>query len=133
MEFVGVTDRPLDVAALTALVASPDAGATATFIGTSRRVSQDAAKVERPVQTLWYEAYGPMAVRSLRDICDAARAQFEVTAVACWHRTGEVKIGEASVVIAVSAPHRAAAFDACRFVIEEIKRSVPVWKREMFE
>lgn len=132
MEPVGITADPLDVAALEALVASPDAGAVATFVGTSRRVSQDAAKVDRPVETLWYEAYGPMALRTLREICDTARARFEVTAVACWHRTGEVPVGQASVAIAVSAPHRAAAFDACRFVIEEIKRSVPIWKRERF-
>lgn len=129
---VGITDAPLDPAALADAVASDDAGAIATFVGTSRRTSHDARRVERPVQTLWYEAYGPMALKRLRDIADDARARFGVTAVAVWHRTGEVPVGEASVAIAVSAPHRAAAFDACRHVIEEIKRSVPIWKRERF-
>jgi molybdopterin synthase catalytic subunit len=133
VERVGLTDRPLDLGALVALVVSPDVGAVATFLGTSRRVSRDARNVERPVRTLWYEAYGPMALRRLRAIADEARAKFPVTAVAVWHRTGEVPVGEASVAIAVSAPHRAAAFEACRFVIDELKRSVPIWKRERFE
>ena len=128
----GITSSPLDVAALVALVSSPDAGAVATFVGTSRRTSSNAARVEKPVETLWYEAYAPMAEKRLREIGDEARRQFDVTSVAAWHRVGEVAIGEASVAIAVSAPHRGAAFDACRFVIEEIKRSLPVWKRERF-
>jgi molybdopterin synthase catalytic subunit len=132
MDPFGITSSPLDVAALVALVSSPDAGAVATFVGTSRRTSSNAANVEKPVETLWYEAYEPMAVKGLRAIGDDAARRFEVTRVAAWHRVGEVAIGEASVAIAVSAPHRAAAFDACRFVIEEIKRSLPVWKRERF-
>jgi molybdopterin synthase catalytic subunit len=128
----GLTASPLDPAALAALVSDPAAGAIATFVGTSRQSSSNAANVEKPVETLWYEAYGPMAEKRLREIGDEAARRFEVTRVAAWHRTGEVRIGEASVAIAVSAPHRAAAFDACRFVIEEIKRSLPVWKRERF-
>jgi len=132
VERVGLTDAPLDAAALSRLVESPEAGAIATFVGTSRRVSKDARNVERPVETLWYEAYGPMALAKLREIAAAAAERHAVTAVAVWHRTGEVPVGEASVAIAVSAPHRGPAFDACRFVIEEIKRSVPIWKRERF-
>jgi molybdopterin synthase catalytic subunit len=128
----GVTSAPLDLAALVALVSSPDAGAVATFLGTSRRTSSNAARVEKPVETLWYEAYAPMAEKRLAEIGDEAKRRFDVTAVAAWHRVGEVAIGEASVAIAVSAPHRGPAFDACRFVIEEIKRSLPVWKRERF-
>ena len=127
-----ITTAPLDLAALVALVSDPSAGAVATLLGTSRKTSNNAAHVEKPVETLWYEAYGPMAVRKLREICDDARARFAVTAVACRHRTGEVPVGEASIAICVSAPHRAAAFDACRFVIDEVKRSVPIWKRERF-
>jgi molybdopterin synthase catalytic subunit len=132
MQPFGLTPAPLDLAALVALVASPAAGAVATFLGTSRRTSNNAAHVEKPVETLWYEAYGPMAEKRLREIGAEAGKRFDVTGVAAWHRVGEVAIGEASVAIAVSAPHRAAAFDACRFVIEEIKRSLPVWKRERF-
>jgi molybdopterin synthase catalytic subunit len=130
---VRLTERRIDLGALIALVASPEAGAIATFLGTSRSVSHDRNRVDRPVQTLWYEAYGPMALKKLREIADQAEWRFEVTAVAVVHRTGEVPVGEASVAIAVSAPHRAAAFDACRFVIDEIKTSVPIWKRERFE
>ncbi len=132
MQPFGITDRPLDLGALVALVSSPDAGAVTTFLGTSRRTSNNAERVEKPVETLWYEAYEPMAVKRLAEIGAEAARRFEVTRVAAWHRTGEVAIGEASVAIAVSAPHRGAAFDACRFVIEEIKRSLPVWKRERF-
>jgi len=128
----GLTPAPLDLAALVALVSSPDAGAVATFVGTSRRTSSNAARVEKPVETLWYEAYVPMAEKRLAEIGDEAKRRFDVTRVAAWHRVGEVAIGEASVAIAVSAPHRGPAFDACRFVIEEIKRSLPVWKREKF-
>ena len=128
----GITDRPLDLPALVALVSDPAAGAVATFLGTSRRSSNNAAHVEKAVETLWYEAYEPMAVKRLAAIGAEAARRFEVTRVAAWHRVGEVRIGEASIAIAVSAPHRAAAFAACRFVIEEVKRSLPVWKRERF-
>lgn len=128
----GVTASPLDLAALIALVSDPTAGAVATFLGTSRRTSNNAARVEKAVETLWYEAYEPMAVKRLAEIGAEAARRFEVTRVAAWHRIGEVPVGEASIAIAVSAPHRAAAFDACRFVIEEVKRSLPVWKRERF-
>jgi molybdopterin synthase catalytic subunit len=128
-----VTASPLDLGALVALVSSPDAGAVATFVGTSRRTSSNAARVEKPVETLWYESYAPMAEKRLREIGDEAKRRFDVTSVAAWHRVGEVAVGEASVAIAVSAPHRGPAFDACRFVIEEIKRSLPVWKRERFQ
>jgi molybdopterin synthase catalytic subunit len=132
MQPFGITDNPLDLGALVALVSDPAAGAVATFVGTSRRTSSNAARVEKAVETLWYEAYEPMAVKRLGEIGAEAARRFEVTRVAAWHRVGEVRIGEASIAIAVSAPHRAAAFDACRFVIEEVKRSLPVWKRERF-
>jgi molybdopterin synthase catalytic subunit len=132
MHLFGLTDKPLAADALSKLVASPAAGAVVTFVGTSRETSNNAARVEKPVETLWYEAYEPMAVKRLTEIGDETRRRFDVVAVAAWHRVGEVPVGEASVAIAVAAAHRGAAFDACRFVIEEIKRSLPVWKRERF-
>ncbi len=132
MEPFGVTAEPLDVQALAAFIADSGAGAIVTFLGVSRESSNDANQVERPVETLWYEAYGPMALRKLREIGAETTSRFDIRGVACWHRTGEVAIGEASVAIAVSAPHRGDAFDACRFVIEQIKTSLPVWKRERF-
>ncbi len=133
MERYGVTDAPLDLGALIALVSDPAAGAVASYLGTSRESSNDATNVERPVETLWYEAYGPLALRRLREIGEELRVRHGACRVACWHRTGEVPVGEASVVIAVSAPHRAEAFACCRDVIDEIKRSVPIWKRERFQ
>jgi molybdopterin synthase catalytic subunit len=129
---VALTTGAIDLAALVASVASREAGAIATFLGTSRAVSHDRRRVDRPVETLWYECYAPMALRKLREIAAEAERRFEVTSVAVVHRTGEVPVGEASVAIAVAAPHRAASFDACRFVIDEIKKSVPIWKRERF-
>ena len=132
MEPYGITEDPLDVGALVALVTDPAAGAITTFLGTSRETSADADNVERPVETLWYECYGPMAAKRLRAIGEEARERHGACRVACWHRTGEVAIGQASVAIAVSAPHRAEAFACCRDVIDEIKRSVPIWKRERF-
>jgi molybdopterin synthase catalytic subunit len=132
VERFGLTAEPLDLAALVSAVSSPAAGAVAAFLGVSRETSPDARNVDRPVETLWYEAYATMAVERLREVGAQAEERFEVTAVACWHRTGELPIVQASVAIAVSAPHRGAAFDACRFVIEELKRSVPIWKRERF-
>ncbi len=132
MERFGLTAEPLDMGALVTAVSSPAAGAVATFLGVSRETSPDAKNVDRPVETLWYEAYGPMAVKRLREIGAETQARFDVLATACWHRTGEVAIGEASVAIAVASAHRGASFEACRFVIEEIKRSLPVWKRERF-
>ena len=133
MEPFGITPEPLDLGALVALVTDPAAGAITTFLGTSRCSSADASHVERPVETLWYEAYGPMAAKRLRAISEEARERHGACKVACWHRTGEVAIGQASVAIAVSAPHRSEAFQCCRDIIDEIKRSVPIWKRERFQ
>jgi molybdopterin synthase catalytic subunit len=133
VEPYGLTADALDLCALEAFVSDPAAGAVATFLGVSRNRSPDARNVERPVQTLWYEAYEPMARARIASIGSDAQSRFEVTRVACWHRVGEVPVGEASVAIAVSAPHRGAAFDACRHVIDELKRSVPIWKRERFD
>jgi molybdopterin synthase catalytic subunit len=132
MEPYGITDAAIDLSALIEFVSDPAAGAITTFLGTSRESSADATNVERPVETLWYEAYDSMATKRLRAIGEAARQRHGACRVACWHRTGEVAIGQASVAIAVSAPHRGEAFACCREVIDEIKRSVPIWKRERF-
>lgn len=103
-------------------------GAIATFLGTVRDVNQG-----RRVLFLEYEAYGGMAEREMERIADEARMRHEISKVAIVHRTGRLEIGEASVAIAVSAPHRAAALEATRFVIDTLKRTVPIWKREHFE
>lgn len=103
-------------------------GAVAVFVGTVR--DENAG---RRVRFLEYEAYGDLAERELRSIAERARETFGVDAVAVVHRTGRVEIGETSVAIAVASAHRAEALDACRFVIDTLKRTVPIWKKEHFE
>jgi molybdopterin synthase catalytic subunit len=103
-------------------------GAVATFLGTVRDASRG-----RRVLYLEYEAYGGMAEREMERIVGEARGRYEISEVAIVHRVGRLEIGEASVAIAVAAPHRAAALEATRFVIDTLKRTVPIWKREHFE
>ncbi len=125
---IRVVREPLDVAVLEKAVAEPGAGATVTFVGTTRHENAG-----RRVIRLEYEAYEPMALSEMRKIADEAGRRFKITRVATSHRIGVVEIGEASVAIAVSAPHRGEAFDACRFVIDRLKEIVPIWKKEYFE
>ena len=118
---------PLDVAAVLREVESPDAGAVASFVGTVRRRSR-----ERDVLHLDYEAYEEMAEEMLARLGADLTERHGLTEVAIHHRLGRVEIGEPSVVIAVSAPHRAAALDACREAIETLKTSIPLWKKEVY-
>ncbi|HEY2354517.1 MAG TPA: molybdenum cofactor biosynthesis protein MoaE [Gaiellaceae bacterium] len=122
-----LTPEPLDVAAVLREVESPDAGALASFVGTVRRRSR-----ERDVLHLDYEAYEEMAEEMLARLGAELIERHGLTAVAIHHRLGRVEIGEPSVVIAVSAPHRAAALDACREAIETLKTSIPLWKKEVY-
>jgi len=115
----------LDMASISARVEHPAAGAIATFVGTVR--DHHAGK---QVSHLEYEAYGPMAVRTLGQIAEEAAAKWDLLGVAIEHRVGRLEIGEASVGIAVASAHRGEAFDALRFVIDELKARVPIWKRE---
>ena len=119
---------PLDVAAVLREVESPDAGAIASFVGTVRRRSR-----ERDVLHLDYEAYEEMAEEMLAQLGAELTERRGLTAVAIHHRLGRVAIGEPSVAIAVSAPHRGAALDACREAIETLKTSIPLWKKEVYE
>jgi MoaE-MoaD fusion protein len=123
-----VTAAPLDLDAVVAEVADPGAGAIATFIGTTRTHSRG-----RNVVHLEYDAYPEMAESEMAKIADSVKARHDVLHVAMAHRTGHVPIGEASVIIAVSAAHRGAAMDACREAIDTLKQTVPVWKKEVFE
>jgi molybdopterin synthase catalytic subunit len=120
--------EPLDVAAVLREVESPDAGGIASFVGTVRRRSR-----ERDVLHLDYEAYEEMAEEMLSRLGAELTERHALTAVAIHHRLGRVEIGEPSVVIAVSSPHRAAALDACREAIETLKTSIPLWKKEVYE
>jgi molybdopterin synthase catalytic subunit len=122
------TDHAIDLAEIVRHVTDPQAGAIATFIGTTRNHNDG-----RRVIALDYEAYRDMAEKELARIgADAAR-QWPICRMAIVHRLGPVQIGEASVAIAVSSAHRDAAFAASRFAIEEIKKPVPIWKKEVFE
>ena len=122
-----VVDRPLDPAALLAEVASTEAGASTLFVGTVRRVNED-----KDVTGIDYSAYGPMAESEMATIADEAAARFGTSRIAVEHRVGTLRLGEASIIIAVSHARRAPAMDAQRYLIEEIKKRVPVWKREHY-
>ena len=118
--------RPLDLAALVEAVAGPDRGAVVTFVGAVRNHHEG-----RPVTGLSYSAYEPMADA----VCAAIKAEAErrwPVRVAVVHRLGELEIGDAAVAIAAAGAHRDEAFAACRHMIEEVKRRVPIWKRERF-
>jgi molybdopterin converting factor subunit 1 len=107
---------------------SPHDGALVTFEGHVR----DHSREGRPVLAVEYEAYAPMAEKCMRALAVDLRRRFGVDRVVLVHRLGRVPVGQASVLIAVTAGHRAAAFDACRFAIDAFKRTVPIWKKEIF-
>ena len=123
-----VTNGPIDLQELVDYVGDPEAGAIATFIGTTRNNNEG-----RKVIALDYEAYPEMAEKELARIGEDAKTKWPICRMAIVHRLGSVQITEASVIIAVSAGHRDAAFAACRFAIEEIKKTVPIWKKEVYE
>jgi len=123
-----VTKEPIDLNELVRYVTDPEAGAIATFIGTTRNNNEG-----RKVIALDYEAYPEMAEKELARIGYDALKQWPICRMAVVHRLGPVQIGDASVIIAVSSAHRDAAFAASRFAIEEIKKTVPIWKKEVFE
>lgn len=122
---VGLRARPSVEEALAA-VADPGAGGTAMFLGTVRRDSPVG-----PLERLEYSAYEEMAVEVLRDIADEAAGKWPLRGVAILHGVGELGVGEPTVVVACSAAHRAEAFEACRYAIDEVKRRAPIWKKEV--
>ncbi|KOM26470.1 hypothetical protein LR48_Vigan272s005800 [Vigna angularis] len=119
--------NPVDVAKYMNFVSAPQAGAIATFAGTTRDTFEGKTVLE-----LRYEAYVPMAIRCINMICSSARASWNLHSIAVAHRIGTVPVGETSVFIAVSSVHRADALEACRFLIDEIKAKVPIWKKEVY-
>lgn len=124
---VSLESDPLSPGQVMAHVQDDRAGAIDVFVGTTRRYTEGRETVE-----LTYEAYETMAVAEMDRLADEACARWPLTGVAIHHRVGTVPVGEISVVIAVSSPHRAAALDACRFLIEGLKADVPIWKRERY-
>lgn len=120
-----LTDRPLDTAKLLADVSGPGLGGAVLFVGTVRRSAEDGQ-----VNGIEYSAYEAMAEAEFDRILEEAKERWPEAKVAVRHRLGYVVTGEPSVAIAVAAPHRAEAYDVSRYVIEETKRRVPVWKKE---
>ena len=118
---------PIDPGALIRAVSGASHGAVLLFLGVVRDVNDG-----REVSGIEYSAYEPMAARELSDIAQAAEARFASSAVAIEHRLGRLALEEVSVGIAVAHPHRAVAYDASRWIIEELKRRVPIWKREQY-
>jgi len=128
-DWIEVTAEPLSERALAQAVEDPGAGALALFSGVVRDQTGG-----RRVKFLEYEAHGPMALAKMREIARAIRTRWPmISRIALVHRIGRLEIGESSVMIAVSSPHRAEAFDACRFAIDTLKETVPIWKKEHFE
>jgi len=117
---------PLSVDEVTAAVGDPAAGGIAVFAGAVRDHDHD-----RPVVALSYSAH-PSAAEQLRAVAEQIAAKFDAHAIAAVHRTGDLSIGDLAVVVAVSASHRGAAFDACRALIDELKATVPIWKHQRF-
>ena len=123
-----LTEQPIDVNELLAFVGDPGAGAVTAFIGTTRDNNEG-----RSILSLDYEAYPGMAEQEMAKLGEEAGNKWRITRIAIVHRIGNVPIGEASVIIAVSAPHRDDAFKACRYAIDELKKRVPIWKKELYE
>jgi len=123
---IRVTHVPLSVDESLAFVADPAAGATCVFVGTVRDHSDHGSRVT----ALDYEAWDELATERLGDLAGEMLGRWPTCKVALLHRTGHLEIGEASVVVAASAPHRAEAFEACRHGIEQLKVDVPIWKKE---
>ena len=122
-----IVDHPLDVGELAQLVRSDADGAVCTFLGVARKYSRG-----REVVHLEYEAYPEMAEKKMAEIGDELRVKFGAERVAILHRTGVLKIGEASVAIAIATPHRREAFAACQYAIDRLKEVVPIWKKEVW-
>jgi molybdopterin synthase catalytic subunit len=123
-----LTAEPLSIQACADWVMTPEAGGIDMFIGTVRNATKGKAVVR-----LEFEAYAPMAVNEMTKIATDMLTKWPLHKVLIHHRTGVLPIGEIPVIIAVSAAHRAAAFDACRYAIDTLKQTVPIWKKEFFE
>ncbi|HEX8853237.1 MAG TPA: molybdenum cofactor biosynthesis protein MoaE, partial [Pyrinomonadaceae bacterium] len=128
-DFCELTTDPIDIGAVARRVVPRRCGATVTLDGYAREFTRGR---ERTLY-LVYEAYAPMALQEMRRLCNEAHARFDIAHIGIVHRTGRTEIGETSVCISVSAPHRRAAFEACEWAIKELKRTVPIWKKEYFE
>lgn len=125
---IQLLDTPLSVTTCSDYVATDEVGGSTVFIGTVRNQTKGKAVLQ-----LDFEAYAPMAISEMRKIAAQACEKWPVKKLAIHHRTGNLKIGEIAVIIAVSAAHRKATFEACQYAIDTLKETVPIWKKEIFE
>lgn len=125
---IQIHSTPLDIQSAIDWIMSPESGGIDVFIGTVRNQTKG-----KKVIRLEFEAYEPMAIAEMEKIAQQAFEKWPVQKLLIHHRTGVLQIGDAPVLIAVSAAHRAAAFDACRYIIDTLKQTVPIWKKEFFE
>ena len=125
---IAMTHEPLDVAAATARVTCAEAGGVAIFLGTTR--AETAAEGE--LLALDYQAFEEMAVKELEKLVKQARTRWPISKAVIWHRVGPVAVAESSVIVAVSCPHRDAAFAACAWLMDELKKTAPIWKKEVY-
>ena len=124
---IALVDSPPDVSEVVALANDGSTGGSAIFVGTVRNRTRG-----REVLSLEFEAYAPMAIREMEKIAHSAIVRFKLTRVAMHHYVGHAPVGTVVVVIAVSAPHRESVFGACRYCIDTLKETVPIWKKERF-
>jgi molybdopterin synthase catalytic subunit len=125
MIMIEITEKKIDVQKVIDSVRSPDCGAVSVFIGMVRNHSRD-----KDVNALEYEVYGEMAEKMIEKIIDEIKSKWEVDKIAVSHRIGKMEVGEITVAIAVSAPHRKDSIPACQYAIDRLKEIVPIWKKE---
>ena len=133
MDFCELTTNPIDITSVARRGVPLECGATVTLDGYARQFTKDTGRGQtRETLYLVYEAYEEMALKEMQKLIAQAKEQFDISNVGIVHRTGRLEIGETSVVISVAAPHRKAAFAACEWLILELKRTVPIWKKEVY-
>ena len=128
MTDIQIFDEPLDAGHCIELAGNPSSGGNTAFIGTVRNQTKG-----KKVVRLEFESYVPMAISEMQKIADTVKERWDAYSVVMHHRVGNLGIGEVAVIIVVSTPHRAAAFEACQYAIDTLKETVPIWKKEIFE
>lgn len=132
-DFTELTSDPIDITSVARRVVPAECGATVTLDGYARKFTKGKQTGEtRETEYLVYDGYEPMALKEMAKLVEQVKAEFEISNVGIVHRLGRLEIGETSVVISVASPHRRAAFTACEWLIKELKRTVPIWKKEVY-
>jgi molybdopterin synthase catalytic subunit len=130
---IRITDKPIDLQELINAVSDEANGAIVAFLGVVRRWNAAPDGTQREVHWLEYEAYAEAAEENMREIARQVQEKWGITSLAMAHRVGHLEIGEAAVGVAVGAPHRGVAFEACEYAIDTLKATVPIWKKESWE